>query len=112
MTLIIAEAGVNHNGDLKLAFELVEAAARAGPDVVKFQTFKAKDLVTAYANKAAYQIRTTGVAESQISMLKKLELNLLLKDMVDTMIALLQQDQQQPGLVWVLVVDMHLIMDF
>ena len=74
MTLIIAEAGVNHNGDLKLAFELVEAAARAGADVVKFQTFKAQDLATAYADKAAYQKQTTGVTESQISMLKKLEL--------------------------------------
>jgi len=73
-TLVIAEAGVNHNGDLKLAFELVEAAAHAGADVVKFQTFQAQDLATAQADKAAYQKETTGEVDNQLTMLKKLEL--------------------------------------
>ncbi|MBW0180978.1 MAG: N-acetylneuraminate synthase [Vulcanococcus sp.] len=73
-TLLIAEAGVNHNGDLNLAFGLVEAAAQAGADVVKFQTFRAKELATDQADKAAYQKDKTGEAESQLTMLKKLEL--------------------------------------
>ena len=73
-TLVIAEAGVNHNGDIKLAFQLVEAAAQAGVDVVKFQTFIAHKLATGQADKAAYQKETTGKAESQLSMLQKLEL--------------------------------------
>lgn len=73
-TLVIAEAGVNHNGDLKLAFQLVEAAAQAGADVVKFQTFKAQELATTQADKAAYQKHGTGESESQLSMLQKLEL--------------------------------------
>ena len=73
-TLVIAEAGVNHNGDLKLAFQLVEAAAQAGADVVKFQTFQAQGLATDKADKAAYQQETTGEGESQLSMLQKLEL--------------------------------------
>lgn len=73
-TLVIAEAGVNHNGDLKLAFQLVDAAARAGADVVKFQTFRAKELATGEADKAAYQKETTGEVENQLAMLQKLEL--------------------------------------
>jgi N,N'-diacetyllegionaminate synthase len=73
-TLVIAEAGVNHNGDLKLAFQLVEAAAQAGADVVKFQTFQAQELATGQADKAAYQTETTGEEESQLAMLRKLEL--------------------------------------
>lgn len=72
---IIAEAGVNHNGRMDLALELVDAAARAGADLVKFQTFKAERLVTPDAAKAAYQVETTGAAESQFAMLKKLELD-------------------------------------
>ncbi|MEW5824127.1 MAG: N-acetylneuraminate synthase [Pseudomonadota bacterium] len=72
--LLIGEAGVNHNGDEELAFGLVEAAARAGVDVVKFQTFKAEQLVTPDAPKADYQVRNTGGGESQFSMLKRLEL--------------------------------------
>lgn len=75
-TLVIAEAGVNHNGDLKLAFQLVDAAAQAGADVVKFQTFRAQELATGQADKAAYQKETTGEAESQLAMLQKLELTL------------------------------------
>ena len=73
-TLVIAEAGVNHNGDLNLAFQLVEAAAQAGADVVKFQTFQAQELATEQADKAAYQKETTVEAETQRGMLQKLEL--------------------------------------
>lgn len=75
MTLIIAEAGVNHNGDEKLAFELVDAAYRAGADIVKFQTFKAKNLVTAEAKQADYQVTNTQKQESQLAMLSRLELS-------------------------------------
>lgn len=74
-TIIIAEAGVNHNGSEKLAFELVDAAHKAGADIVKFQTFKAKNLVTKNAEKAEYQIKNTGEVESQLDMLTRLELN-------------------------------------
>lgn len=75
MTLIIAEAGVNHNGDEKLAFELVDAAHQAGADIVKFQTFKAKNLVTAQAKQAEYQVTNTQKQESQLAMLSRLELS-------------------------------------
>lgn len=72
---IIAEAGVNHNGDAQLARQLVDAAADAGADAVKFQTFKASRLVSDYAPKAEYQLQTTDVSESQLDMLRKLELS-------------------------------------
>lgn len=71
---IIAEAGVNHNGDLELAKKLVDVAVQAGADAVKFQTFKAETLVCKNAEKADYQKETTEVSESQYQMLKKLEL--------------------------------------
>lgn len=74
-TLIIAEAGVNHNGDLAMARKLVEVAASAGADVVKFQTFSADRLVTTGARKADYQARTTDVSESQHAMIHRLELS-------------------------------------
>jgi N-acetylneuraminate synthase len=71
---IIAEAGVNHNGELALARELVDRAADAGADAVKFQTFDAKKLATGAAPKASYQKLTTDADESQLEMLRKLEL--------------------------------------
>jgi len=73
-TLIIAEAGVNHNGDLTLARQLVDVAAEAGADMVKFQTFSADRLVTANAKKAQYQIQSTDAGESQHAMIRRLEL--------------------------------------
>lgn len=75
MTLVIAEAGVNHNGSLEMAFQLVDEAVNAGADIVKFQTFKATNLVTASARKAQYQIEATGNQESQLAMLMRLELS-------------------------------------
>ena len=81
-TLIIAEAGVNHNGDLEMAKRLVDAAAEAGADVVKFQTFSAQRLVTSSAQKAQYQSRTTDPQESQHTMLRKLELTRPMHDVL------------------------------
>ncbi|OBT10105.1 N-acetylneuraminate synthase [Vibrio sp. UCD-FRSSP16_10] len=75
MTLIIAEAGVNHNGQEELAFSLVDAAHKAGADIVKFQTFKAKNLVTKEAKQAEYQTTNTQKQESQLAMLSRLELS-------------------------------------
>ncbi len=74
-TLIIAEAGVNHNGDMELAKGLIEAAAAAGADMVKFQSFKTEAMVTKTAPKADYQKNKSGSADSQYHMLKKLELD-------------------------------------
>jgi N-acetylneuraminate synthase/N,N'-diacetyllegionaminate synthase len=71
---IIAEVGVNHNGDVELAKELIREAARCGADCVKFQTFKAERVVTKDAPKAHYQLKTTAADESQEAMLKKLEM--------------------------------------
>lgn len=74
-TLIIAEAGVNHNGNPDMALELVDRAAEAGADLVKFQTFDASRLASAQAPKAGYQNRTTDAGESQVEMLRRLELS-------------------------------------
>jgi N,N'-diacetyllegionaminate synthase len=74
-TLIIAEAGVNHNGDLELAKQLIDVAAKAGADYVKFQTFSADRIVSRSASKAEYQQQATDASETQYEMLKRLELS-------------------------------------
>lgn len=74
-TLIIAEAGVNHNGQLNLALKLCDAAKEAGADVVKFQTWKTEKIITRTVAQANYQLENTGKKESQFDMLKKLELS-------------------------------------
>lgn len=75
MTIVIAEAGVNHNGDLQLAKELVDAASYAGADVVKFQTFNAAQLASIHAKQATYQKKALNNSEGQLAMLKRLELH-------------------------------------
>jgi len=72
---IIAEAGVNHNGSLDLACQLIDVAKDAGADAVKFQTFKAENVVSRLADKAEYQKKTTGSDKSQLEMIKKLEIS-------------------------------------
>ena len=74
-TFIIAEAGVNHNGERARAVAMVKAAAEAGADAIKFQSFKAEKIATALASKANYQARNTGASGGQIEMLKALELS-------------------------------------
>lgn len=76
MTYIIAEVGVNHNGQLQIALDLIEKAKSVGADCVKFQTFKAEKIVTKDSPKAKYQLKVTDENESQFDMLKKLELTL------------------------------------
>lgn len=73
---VIAEAGVNHNGDMQMAFDLIKEAANAGADIIKFQTFYTEEIVTDYSKKAPYQIKNCKekIYESQKEMLKKLEL--------------------------------------
>lgn len=73
-TIVIAEAGVNHNGDMNIAKRLIEVAADAGADYVKFQTFTANELVTSEAKQADYQIKNTGIKETQREMIRRLEL--------------------------------------
>lgn len=74
-TLIIAEAGVNHNGQVEIAYQLVDAAIEAGVDIIKFQTFQAGKIVTKHAKQAQYQSKNSKKIESQYNMLKKLELS-------------------------------------
>jgi len=90
-TFIIAEAGVNHNGSLEMAFQLIDVAAAAGADAVKFQTFNAEKIIAVNAPKAGYQKETTGSDESQLEMVKKLELD-------ETAHTRLQQYCQQKGI--------------
>lgn len=71
---IVAEIGCNHNGDFRLAKQMIEVAKECGVDAVKLQTFKANQLISKYAPKAEYQIKVTGLTESQLEMTKKLEL--------------------------------------
>jgi N-acetylneuraminate synthase len=72
---IIAEAGVNHNGSIEMAKQLIDAAAASGADAVKFQTFRAEKVISKYASKAEYQKKMTAETESQLDMVKKLELD-------------------------------------
>ncbi len=72
---IIAEAGVNHNGELEIATRMIDSASKAGVDAVKFQTFKSENLVSKFAKKADYQKSTTSENESQLELIKKLELS-------------------------------------
>ena len=74
---IIAEAGVNHNGEVNKAFELIDAALEAKVDAVKFQTFQADALVSKSAQMAEYQMNNLGYSDSQYKMLKKLELPII-----------------------------------
>jgi len=80
--LIIAEAGVNHNGDMDMARRLIDVAAQAGADVVKFQTFSSDRLATRTAAKASYQLETTDAGESQHDMLRRLELSEAMHDLL------------------------------
>ena len=74
-TYIIAEAGLNHNGERDMAFRLVDEAKKSGADAVKFQTFKAEHLILKDVQKAPYQQNTTDKTETQFDMLKKLEVS-------------------------------------
>ena len=74
-TLIVAEAGDNHNGSIKMAKELIDAAVEAEADIVKFQTFRSEEVISRFAPKAEYQTITTDSSESQLDMVKKLELS-------------------------------------
>ena len=74
-TFIIAEAGVNHNGSIEMACDLIDVAAAAGAEAVKFQTFKATEVISRYAPKADYQKLTTSAGESQLEMVQRLELS-------------------------------------
>jgi N,N'-diacetyllegionaminate synthase len=74
-TYIIAEAGVNHNGDINIAYNMIDAAKECGVDCIKFQTFKTENLVTKTAKKAEYQVENTHNNDTQFEMLKKLELS-------------------------------------
>ena len=89
-TTIIAEAGVNHNGSIKLAKEMIDIAANSGADYVKFQTFKANALVSENAPKAPYQKNSTDANESQLDMLRRLELS---EETVKTLFAYCEKKQ-------------------
>lgn len=80
--LIIAEAGVNHNGNIELARKLIDIAVDCGVDIVKFQTFKSENLVTKSASMANYQVENIGKNDSQLAMLKKLELKKMILEIL------------------------------
>ena len=73
--MVIAEAGVNHNGDIELAYQLIDVAVSAKVDYVKFQTWKSENVISKFAEKAAYQKSTTDANESMLDMEKKIELS-------------------------------------
>lgn len=75
MTFLIAEVGVNHNGDIAIAEQLIERASAAGADAVKFQSFIAKEEISVHADKAAYQVTQTGMHETQLEMVSRYELS-------------------------------------
>ena len=75
-TTIIAEAGVNHNGDIAIARKLVDAAKQTGCDYIKFQTFVPEKIISHHAQKAEYQKHTTGTSENQLDMVRKVALPL------------------------------------
>ena len=81
-TLIIAEAGVNHNGKIGLALDLINAASDCGADIIKFQTFKTEDLILKNTKKTNYQIENTKSYSSQFSMLKSLEISDLMHEKI------------------------------
>lgn len=91
-TFIISEAGVNHNGDPRMAAELVRAAKRTSADCVEFQTFKAERVVTADAPKASYQMRVTDPGQSQLAMLRSIELS---EDLYGELVALCAAEGMQ-----------------
>lgn len=83
--IIIAEAGVNHNGNIENAFKLIDAAAEAGVDYIKFQTFNSEKVVSKFAKKADYQMQNTGSSnESQLEMVRKLELSVMQHEQLTT----------------------------
>lgn len=94
-TFIIAEAGVNHGGDMAAAQKLIDVAVEAGADAVKFQAFKSRELILANVEKAPYQKASSGAHESQLAMLQKLELNL-------EQIATLQRYCQSRGIIFLI----------
>ena len=81
-TLIIAEAGVNHNGNIKYALDLINAASDCGADIIKFQTFKAKEIILENTKKTSYQLRNTGSDDNQFQMLKSLEMSDLMHEKI------------------------------
>ena len=91
---IIAEAGINHNGSIKIAKKLIDVASKSGADAVKFQTFKTEQLILNDVKKAPYQQRTTKSSESQMDMLKKLEISNTSKIKTENMSHLIDESNE------------------